>query len=107
MYAIMDPHEHRSQPEALVLVPEVTYLQDGSIWRGLPAALRTARRNLWGTVRAGGWTLTRHSRAARNLLHALVLLERLAQGHPAHLHAHFLHSPVAVALIAQKVTGQP
>src|SRR5207245_2491062 len=26
---------------------------------------------------------------------------------PAHLHAHFLHSTAALALIAHKVTGQP
>jgi glycosyltransferase involved in cell wall biosynthesis len=57
---------------------------------------------------AAGWTLTRHTRAAaRNLLHALVLLDRLAGGPPAHLHAHFLHSPAGLAFIAAKVSGQP
>ena len=108
LFAIMDPNERSSQPEALALVPEVTYLQTGRLWAELPAALRTARRHPRGTLRAAGWTLTRHTRAAaRNLLHALVLLDRLADGPPAHLHAHFLHSPAALAFIAAKVSGQP
>jgi glycosyltransferase involved in cell wall biosynthesis len=108
LFAIMDPEERSSQPEALALVPEVTYLQTRRLWAELPAALRTARRHPRGTLRAAGWTLTRHTRAAaRNLLHALVLLDRLADGPPAHLHAHFLHSPAALAFIAAKVSGQP
>lgn len=108
LVAIMDPQERKSQPEALALVPEVTYLQAGSLWREIPAALRSARRHPWGTTRAAGWTLTRHTLAAgRNFLHALVLLDRLAAGPPAHLHAHFLHSPAAIAFIAEKISGQP
>ena len=108
LFAIMDPHERRSQPEALALVPEVTYLQTGRLWRELGAALRTARRYPLGTMRAGGWSLTRHTTAAaRNFIHALVLLDRLASGPPAHLHAHFLHSPAAIAFIAAKINGQP
>ncbi len=108
LFAIMDPHERSSQPEALALVPEVTYLQTRRLWAELPAALRAARRHPRGTLRAAGFTLTRHTRAAaRNLLHALVLLDRLADGPPAHLHAHFLHSPAALAFIAAKVSGQP
>ena len=108
LVAIMDPHERHSQPEALALVGEVTYLQTGRLRDELPAAVRTARRHPWGTLRAAGWTLTRHTRAAaRNLVHALVLLDRLADGPPAHLHAHFLHSPAALAYIAAKVNGQP
>ena len=108
LFAIMDPNERRSQPEALALVPEVTYLQTGRLWGELPAALRAARRHPWGTMRAAGWALTRHTwPAARNLLHALALLDRLASGPPAHLHAHFLHSPAALAFIAAKVSGQP
>src|SRR5260221_2066649 len=108
LFAIMDPNDRSSQPEALALVPEVTYLQTGLLWAELPAALRTARRHPWGALRAAGWTLTRHTRAAaRNLLHALVLLDRLASGPPAHLHAHFLPAPAALAFIAAKVSGQP
>ena len=108
LFAIMDPKERRSQPEALSLVPEVTYLQASGLWAELPAALRAARRHPWGTLRTAGWVVTRHTRAAaRNLLHALVLLDRLADGPPAHLHAHFLHSPAALAFIAAKINGQP
>jgi glycosyltransferase involved in cell wall biosynthesis len=107
LYAIMDPNEQHSHAEALELVPEVTYLQQGTIWRSLPSALRAIRRHPWGAARAGVWVLTRHSTAAvRNFVHALVLVERLAQRAPAHLHAHFLHSPAAIAFIARKVSGQ-
>jgi glycosyltransferase involved in cell wall biosynthesis len=107
LYAIMDPDEHRSHPEALALVPEVVYLQTGSLWRSLPAALRTIRRHPWGAARAFAWALTRHSAAAmRNLVHAMVLVDRLGQRSPAHLHAHFLHSPAAIAFIARKISGQ-
>jgi glycosyltransferase involved in cell wall biosynthesis len=108
LFAIMDPNERSSQPEALALVPEVTYLQTGRLWDELPAALRAARRYPRGTLRAAGWTLTRHTlAAARNLIHALVLLDRLADGPPAHLYAHFLHTPAALAFIAAKISGQP
>jgi glycosyltransferase involved in cell wall biosynthesis len=108
VYAIMDPHEGHSQPEALALATEVTYLRDGSLLRLLPAAGRTIRRHPWGSLRAAGWVLTRHSRAAaRNYLYALVLVDLLAKSGPSHLHAHFLHSPAAIAFIARKISGQP
>lgn len=108
LYAIMDPHEAQAQPEALALQPDVTYLQPASLWAALPIAVRTLRRHPWGSLRAAAWVATRHSRAAgRNYLHALVLVEHLARSGPAHLHAHFLHSPAAIAFIAHKVSGQP
>lgn len=108
LFAIMDPHESRSQPEALALVPEVTYIQTDRLWAELPAAARAARRYPLGTLRAAWWALTRHSlAAARNMVHALVLIERLASGPPAHLYAHFLHAPAALAFIAAKISGQP
>src|ERR1700730_17115774 len=101
LYAIMDPHEGHSHPEALALVPEVVYLQTGRLWRALPSALRTIRRHPGGAARAAGWALMRRSRAAvRNCLHAMVLVDRLGQQEPAHVHAHFLHSPAAIAFIA-------
>jgi glycosyltransferase involved in cell wall biosynthesis len=107
LYAIMNPGEGHSHPEALALIPEVVYLQTGSIWSAAPAVLRTVRRHPWGSLRAFGWTLTRHTRAAlRNCAHAMVLVDLLADGEPAHLHAHFLHSPAAIAFIARKVSGQ-
>jgi glycosyltransferase involved in cell wall biosynthesis len=107
LYSIMDPQESRSQPEALALVPEVTYLDTGAFWRNVPPAARTAWRHPWGSLRAAAWVLTRHSRAAvRNYVHALVLVDLLSRSGPAHLHAHFLHSPAAIAFIARKVSGQ-
>jgi glycosyltransferase involved in cell wall biosynthesis len=108
LYAIMDPGEPRSHPEALALRPEVEYLRSGSIWSLLLAVARTVRRHPWGSVRAFAWTLTRHTVAAlRNCVHAMVLVDRLAERAPAHLHAHFLHSPAAIAFLARKVSGQP
>lgn len=108
LFALMDPRERRAQPEALALVPEVTYLQVGRLWGELGAVMRSARRYPWGTMRAAWWTLARHTRAAaRNFLHALVLVDRLASGPPAHVHAHFLHSPAAIAFITEKISGQP
>jgi glycosyltransferase involved in cell wall biosynthesis len=108
LYAIMDPGEGHSHPEALALVPEVVYLQTGSIWRELPAVARTVRRHPWGALRALAWTLTRHTvPALRNCVHAMVLVDRLAERGPAHLHVHFLHSTAAIAFVARKVSGQP
>lgn len=107
LYAIRDPGESRSHPEALALVPEVVYLQSGSIWGLLPAVARTVRRHPWGSVRAFAWTLTRHSKPSlRNCLHAMVLVDRLSERGAAHLHAHFLHATAAIAFIAHKVSGQ-
>jgi glycosyltransferase involved in cell wall biosynthesis len=36
----------------------------------------------------------------------MVLVAHLDRRGPAHLHAHFLHSPAAIAFIAQKISGQ-
>ena len=107
LYAIMDPHESRSQPEALAHVPEVTYLQPGNQRDQLPLVLRTAARHPWGTAKAAAFAASRHSQAAvRNLIHAMVLVAHLDERGPAHLHAHFLHSPSAIAFLAHKISGQ-
>jgi glycosyltransferase involved in cell wall biosynthesis len=107
LYAIMDPREPHSQPEALAHVPEVTYLRTGRLLSELPLALRSARRHRWGTLKATAFAVSRHSRPAlRNLIHALVLVAHLDRRGPVHLHAHFLHSPAAIAFIAHKISGQ-
>jgi glycosyltransferase involved in cell wall biosynthesis len=107
LYAIMDPHERRSHPEALALVPEVVYLRRGSMWTLLLSALRTLCRHPRGTFRAAAWVLTRHNVAAvRHCVDAMVLVDRLRQRGPAHLHAHFLHSPAVIAFIAHKISRQ-
>lgn len=107
LYAIMDPHESHSQPEALAHVPEVTYLQTDRLLNELPLALRAARRHPWGSFKAAAFAASRHSRPAlRNLIHAMVLVAHLDRRGPTHLHAHFLHSPAAIAFIAHKISGQ-
>lgn len=107
LWAIMDPEEPHSHPEALALVPEVVYLQTGRLLSAWRAIARAIRRHPRGVGRAIGWTVTRHTRAAaRNCIHALVLVDLLDRGAPAHLHAQFLHSPGAIAFIARKVSGQ-
>lgn len=107
LYAIMDPGEHHGHPEALALKPEVVYIQTHRLWDELPSVLRTVRRHPWGALRAFFFALTRHTLPAlRNCLHAIVLVDRLAERGPAHLHAHFLHSPAALAFLAQRVSGQ-
>ena len=105
--AVMHPGEPKSQPEALALVPEVVYLQAGPLWREVPAMARTVARHPWGALRAGFHVATRHSRpSTRNLLHALVLVDRLAAGPPAHLHAHFLHATASIAYLTHLISGQ-
>ena len=105
--AVMHPGESSSQPEALALVPEVAYLQRGPLWREAPSMARTVARHPWGVLRAAAYVVTRHSRpSTRNLLHALVLVDRLAGGPPAHLHAHFLHATASIAYLAHLVSGQ-
>jgi glycosyltransferase involved in cell wall biosynthesis len=42
----------------------------------------------------------------RQLVDAMVLVDRLAADGIAHLHAHFLHTPAAIAFIAKKISGQ-
>lgn len=107
LVAVMDPGESRSHPEALALVPEVTYLQRGRLTSCLPAALRALVRHPLGGLRAAGWAAARRTRAAgRNVLHALVLVDHLDRSGGAHLHAHFLHTPAAIAYLAKKVSGQ-
>lgn len=108
LYAIMDPGERHSQPEALALVPEVTYLQPGSLISEAGRIWRTGLRHPWGTVKATLWAISRRTRPAlRNLIHAMVLVDHLDRRGPYHLHAHFLHSPAALAFIARKISGQP
>jgi glycosyltransferase involved in cell wall biosynthesis len=106
LFAIMDPHESQSQPEALALLPEVTYLQPGTLLGQLRRAARAARHHPWGALKAAGWVATRHSKAAvRNYLHALTLVSYLDEEGFVHLHAHFAHSPAAIAFIANKING--
>lgn len=107
LYAIMDPQERHSQPEAVALLPEVTYLQPGSAAGEAGRVWRTARRHPWGTLKAALWAFSRRTRPAlRNLVHAMVLVDHLDRRGPYHLHAHFLHSPAAIAFIARRISGQ-
>jgi glycosyltransferase involved in cell wall biosynthesis len=109
LFAIKDPMERRSQPEALALKPEVTYLHSQGILQLLPRAARAFRRHTRRALHMAGWVLTRRDRraAVRNYLHALVLISHLEEGGFNHLHAHFLHTPAAIAYIVNRISGVP
>jgi len=108
LFALSDPHEAHVQPEAEQLRPEVGYLGDGPRWRRLRAAAATAGRHPQGSGRALVFALRRRSRATwRHLYEALVLVDHLDREGIGHLHAHFAHSPSAVADLAHRVSGVP
>jgi glycosyltransferase involved in cell wall biosynthesis len=112
VYALMDPLERTVHPAAQALQPEVVYLhtrvESGrSWWRlGSGAALRAAAHP-WGAVRLA-WMLATVHRSAVSFRHAvesLWLARDLQRRGIGHLHAHFAHSPAAVAHFARLAGG--
>ena len=107
LYALMDPKEHLAHPAASALVPEVTYLHDPgrslrSWLRLLRGATCQAATHPRGALRvAWGWLSTHRSRASlRHAVEGLWLAAELRRQGIDHLHAHFAHSPAAVAHMA-------
>jgi glycosyltransferase involved in cell wall biosynthesis len=113
LYALMHPGEQVVQPAAAELLPEVTYLHDrGRPWRSwarlLGGAARQALSNPSGLAALGRLLLVRHPSLAslRHAVEALWLARDLRLARARHLHAHFAHSPAAVAHMA-RVAGGP
>jgi glycosyltransferase involved in cell wall biosynthesis len=107
LLAIMDPAERHTQPEAVALVPEVTYLRGPRLWPMLPRLLRIAGRHPRGTASALGWVIPRRRLASwRRLAEALVLVDEL-DGQAVHLHVHWAHAPAAAAFLAHRIAAIP
>jgi glycosyltransferase involved in cell wall biosynthesis len=113
VYALMDPREKEVQPEAARLREEVTYLHrpDRFVsWsRLLAGAAVHAVRHPGGFLRVV-WALASVHRSLPSLRHAveaLWLAGDLRRREINHLHAHFLHSPAAVAYLAHVAGGPP
>ena len=112
LYALMDPGEKLVHPEAAALRPEITYLHDRRhrIGSGL-RLLRGAAQQAFGHP-AGGlrvlWALLSVHRSLPSLRHAVEgmwLAHELRRRNITHLHAHFVHSPAAVAFFARLAGG--
>jgi glycosyltransferase involved in cell wall biosynthesis len=104
LFALMDPVESHVQPEADQLRPEVTYLRGSS--RRWSVIVGSALRHPLGTARVLRFALGRRSAATwRHVGEALVLAGELDRQDLGHVHAHFAHSPAAVAHLAHLLTG--
>ncbi len=108
VYALMDPAEGRAHPEALALSPEVVYLHSPnrrvrSWWRLVDGSARQAASRPRNALRVA-WTLLsayRSSISFRHAIEGLWLAQDLSRRGVTHLHAHFAHSPAAVAHFAR------
>ena len=113
VFALMDPREKQVQPEAARLCNEVTYLHRPNrfvSWSRLlaGAAVQVLRRPD-GFLRVA-WALVSVHRSLASLRHAvegLWLAGDLRRRGIKHLHAHFVHSPAAVAYLAYLAGGPP
>lgn len=114
LYALEDPREAISHPEAESLRPEVTYLHDAGrgfrSWRRVIAgASIQALTDPRATLRLA-WTLLSVNRSMPSLRHALEALwlaRDLRRRGISHIHAHFAHSPAAVAYMVNLISGIP
>jgi len=114
IYALMDPLESQVHPEAARLRPEVVYLHDphrrlGSWLRLLGGAILQALSHPHGALRVA-WALGTVHRSLPSLRHAiegLWLARDLRRNGVGHLHAHFIHSPAAVAYLTFLAGGPP
>jgi glycosyltransferase involved in cell wall biosynthesis len=114
IFALMDTGEKVVHPAARELVAEVRYLTLAgkpwsSRWRllcGAVAQLATHPRGLLRVV----WALLSVHRSMQSLRHAFEgawLARELRRRRVDHLHAHFAHSPAAVAYMARLAGGPP
>jgi glycosyltransferase involved in cell wall biosynthesis len=114
VYALADPRETQIDPEAARLRPQVIYLHDPhqrirSWCRLMGGAGLQALQHPLGALRVV-WALATVHRSLPSLRHAiegLWLARDLRRHGVQHLHAHFIHSPAAVAYLAFLSGGPP
>jgi glycosyltransferase involved in cell wall biosynthesis len=113
LYALLDPEERVVDKAALALQPQVGYLNlAGRPWRSRArlagGALVQAITNPIGLARVAGAlvSVNRSVPALRHAVEALWFARELRRCGVAHLHAHFAHSPAAVAYLT-KLAGGP
>lgn len=114
LYALLDPQEKVVDERARALQPEATYLNlAGRPWRSRArlacGATAQALANPAGFARVA-WALISVHRSLPSLRHAvegLWLARDLRRRGVRHLHAHFAHSPAAVAYLARLAGGPP
>lgn len=112
LYALMDPQEKQVQPDAAALRSQVVYLYGGeSRWRSALALLAGAGRQAAGHPLGAArvlWALLSVHRSLPSLRHAVEgmwLAHDMHRRGITHLHAHFIHSPGAVAFFARLAGG--
>jgi glycosyltransferase involved in cell wall biosynthesis len=112
LFALMDPQEPLVHPAAAELVPEVTYLHDArrrlrSWSRLLLGVARQTATEPHGAARvAWSWLSADRSRTGlRHALEGIWLAGALRREKVDYLHAHFAHSPAAVAHFACQAGG--
>jgi glycosyltransferase involved in cell wall biosynthesis len=114
LYALMDPQEPLVHARAAAVRSEVIYLHDpGRSWKSwrrlFAGAMLQAVARPDGLLKVG-WALLSAHRTPASLRHAiegLWLARSLRQRRITHLHAHFAHSPAAVAHLAHLAGGPP
>ena len=113
-FALMDPLEKMVHPAAAALQPEVTYLHDPahpfrSWWRLLGGAALQALARPHRALRLLCALVSVHRSApsVRHAVEGLWLARDLRKRGASHLHAHFAHSPAAVAYMARLAGGPP
>lgn len=114
LFALLDPGEKLVHREARELMPDVHYVTIAgrpwhSAWRLFRGAAAQAATNPRGFLRVL-WALLSVHRSIPSLRHAiegLWLAGELRRMGVEHLHAHFAHSPAAVAYMARLAGGPP
>jgi hypothetical protein len=112
LFSLLDPSELKTQPEAEQMRAEVLYLRTTA---GLAGWIRLVPDLLWvlfcfpaGALRSMCFAVTRKSAATvRHLMEAARLVRHMRRANVVHLHAHFAHSPAAVADLARRISGIP
>ena len=114
--SMRDPREAARHASIYRIKADVVYLPEyirpalgALLYENFRAAL-AAPRGYWRAfcLMARHFARTRKSATLKHLLQAGFLCRRaLTPGEPAHLHAHFAHSPTSVALYAGLISGLP